>query len=912
MAKKAAKTTKRRTATPTGKNLVVVESPAKAKTINRYLGDDYIVLASMGHVRDLPRKSLSVDIDNDFEPTYEVVTDRKKLVGQLKKQAKTAPMVFLATDLDREGEAIAWHLAETLDVPTDRIRRVVFNEITKTAIDEAFREPRTLEMNRVNAQQARRILDRIVGYEISPLLWRKVATGLSAGRVQSVAVRLIVDREREIEAFTPDEFWRMEAVFSTDLTAPGTMSDQWRQFMATLDSKGARPTREKQGQWLTEREGFWAELTHWKGEKADIRNVDTAREVAEAIGMVIDDVQRTEDPKGKGPARNLVSLKTRLYEPDGSSGLANFKVTAITEKDSASRPPKPFTTASLQQAASTQLRFAASRTMRVAQQLYEGVNVPGEGNVGLITYMRTDSLALSNDALTMARDYISEHFGPRYLPDKPKRYVAGGRTQEAHEAVRPTSAALTPESLRGCLNEPQFKLYRMIWNRFMACQMTPAIWSITDAAITAETASGPATFRAVGRRLAFDGFMKVTGVYSRGADQILPAVAAGQTLAPLELTPQQKFTQPPPRYTEASLVRSLEAEGIGRPSTYASIIQTIQDRGYTEQIERRFYATAVGIKVTDKLVEHFPRIMDLRFTAHMEDQLDRVEADELNWVDVLREFYDPFKDNLERAREEMQHAKAETEPSDYTCEECGKPMVYRWSKNGKYLACTGYPDCKKTHPVDRDGKKAEQKILEGSCPQCKGDMLLRRSRFGPFLGCTNYPECRGTLPCDADGNPLKLVKESEVTGECPVCGGKMAVKRKGRRAFLGCTNFPDCDGTGQIPEGIRIEAPPKPPPKETGLTCPKCGKKPLVIRQGPRGEFVACSGFPRCRNSFNMSLLDEVRQAIETKADAQALIDGGKGAGGAKKAKKKTKKKAKKKAKKKVKKKAKTTTPAAE
>ncbi|NLF31567.1 MAG: type I DNA topoisomerase [Planctomycetes bacterium] len=859
-----------------GKNLVIVESPAKAKTINRYLGDAYVVSASMGHVRDLPRKDLSVDLDHDFEPTYEVVPERRKVLAALKKQARHAAAVYLATDLDREGEAIAWHLAESLDVPGDRIRRVTFNEITASAITEAFEHPRSLEMNRVNAQQARRILDRIVGYQISPLLWRKVATGLSAGRVQSVAVRLVVDREREIEAFMPEEFWRLEAVFTSNAAAAPQLHDQWMRFLAARDAKGAGPTRDAQQDWLGERQCFWAELTHLGGKKVELADEAAARRVAEALGVVIEGVERTEHPDAKGPARQRAVLKPRLYDPAGPSGLVDFKVASLDERRSLSRPPKPFTTASLQQAASARLRFSASRTMRVAQQLYEGVAVGGEGSVGLITYMRTDSLNLSNEAIGSARQFIGDQYGGDYVPQTPNRYVAGGRAQEAHEAIRPTDVRRTPASLRGSLAEPQLRLYRLIWERFVACQMTPAVWSVTDAVVTAGTSAGEARFRAVGRRLVFDGFMKVTGVSERG-DQILPELGVGQPLGAVQLDPQQRFTQPPPRYTEASLVRALEAEGIGRPSTYASIIQTIQDRAYVEQIDRRFFATEVGIKVTDKLVEHFPRIMDLRFTAHMEDQLDRIEAEDLDWVQVLREFYGPFAENLHRAMGEMQHAKAESEPSQYTCEACGRPMVYRWSRNGKYLACTGYPECKTTHPVDREGKKIEQKVVAGACPQCGSDMILRRSRFGPFLGCTRYPECRGTLPCDAEGNPLKVMKDEDVTGECPACGAKMEVKRKGRRAFLGCTRYPACDGTAPIPEGIHLQAPPKPPPQDTGLQCPKCRKKNLVVRQGPRGEFVACSGFPRCRNSFNMSLLDQVKAALEAGQDAQPIIDQAKG-----------------------------------
>ncbi|MFW6146271.1 MAG: type I DNA topoisomerase [Planctomycetota bacterium] len=873
---------------------MIVESPAKAKTINRYLGDAYTVAASMGHVRDLPRKRLSVDLEHDFEPTYEIVPERRKVLAALKKQARKAPAIYLATDLDREGEAIAWHLAESLDVPGERIRRVTFNEITAPAITDAFQHPRGLEMNRVNAQQARRILDRLVGYQISPLLWRKVATGLSAGRVQSVAVRLAVDREREIEAFVPEEFWRLEAVFTTDLAAAAHLHRQWRQFLTTPDAKGAGPTKDAQQHWLGERHAFWAELTHLDGRKIDLSDETAARRITEALGVVIEDVERTEHPDAKGPARRRAVLKTRLYNDDGSTALTDFAVTGLDERRSVSRPPKPFTTASLQQAASARLRFSASRTMRVAQQLYEGVAIGGEGSVGLITYMRTDSLNLSNEALSTARRFIDDQFGGDYVPEKPNRYVAGGRAQEAHEAIRPTDVQRTPDSLRRSLTEPQWKLYRLIWERFVACQMTPAVWSVTDATITAATSAGEARFRAVGRRLVFDGFMKVTGASQRGGDQILPHLTPDQPLGPMQLDPQQRFTQPPPRYTEASLVRALEAEGIGRPSTYASIIQTIQDRAYVEQIDRRFYATAVGIKVTDKLVEHFPKIMDLRFTAHMEDQLDRIEADDLDWVQVLREFYGPFSENLDRAMDQMPHAKAESEPSEYTCEACGRPMVYRWSRNGRYLACTGYPECKTTHPVDREGKKVEQTVVPGACPECGSDMILRRSRFGPFLGCTRYPECRGTRPCDAEGNPLKVMKDEDVTGECPVCGGTMVVKRKGRRAFLGCTRYPECDGTAPIPEGIHLQAPPKPPPKDTGLQCPKCKKNNLVIRQGPRGEFVACSGFPRCRNSFNTDLLDKVKAAIEADEDAQAIIDESKSKGGGKSGKKAKKGKAKK------------------
>ncbi len=887
MAKKAAKSTRRRSggavkapvASAKGKNLVIVESPAKARTINRYLGDDYVVTASMGHVRDLPKRDIGVDLEHDFEPSYEVIDGRKKVVSELKRAAQGATAVFLATDLDREGEAIAWHLAETLDVPADRIRRVVFNEITKGAIQEAFQHPRHIELNRVNAQQARRILDRIVGYQISPLLWRKVSKGLSAGRVQSVAVRVIVEREREIAAFMPDEFWRIQAVLTGQLQGAPELAKAWLGFLARPDEQGNTPTKADQQTWLGEHGAFWADMTHWQGAKLDLHDLEQSRQIAEALGLVIDNVQRTEHPDAKGPAQHEVTLQTHLYEPDGTTGQAKLTITDLSERRATTRPNPPFTTATLQQAASNQLRFAASRTMRTAQQLYEGVDVPGEGSVGLITYMRTDSVNLSRDAISAVRTMIGREFGERYVPESPNFYAARSNAQEAHEAIRPTDPSRRPEDLRSSLSDEQYRLYKLIWTRFVACQMPPAEWNVTEATISAATDKGEGTFKAVGRQLAFDGFMRVTGVYSRGGDQILPPLANGQDLAALELGCTQHFTQPPARYTEATLVKALEGEGIGRPSTYASIIQTIEDRQYVEQLDRRFHPTPLGTKVTDKLVEHFPRVMDIKFTAHMEGQLDKIEEADLDWIAVLQEFYGPFRENLARATEEMQHAKAESEPSEYTCETCGQPMVYRWNTNGRYLACTGYPECKTTHPVDKQGKKVEQKIVEKACPECGGDMMVRRSRFGPFLGCTKYPECKGTLKCDKEGNPLKIVKEEDVTGECPKCGGPMAVKRKGRRPFLGCTRWPDCDGTGPIPDGIALEAPPKAPPKDAGLTCPKCGKKPMVIREGPRGEFVACSGFPRCRNSFNLDLLEEVKKAAAAGQDAQAVIDGARSAG---------------------------------
>jgi DNA topoisomerase-1 len=877
------------------RKLVVVESPAKAKTINRYLGKDYIVKASMGHVRDLPKKNMGVDLENDFEPTYEMLTGRKKVLTELKKIAKPAEEVYLATDLDREGEAIAWHLAESLGVPDDRIRRVVFNEITSSAIQEAFAHPRDINMNMVNAQQARRILDRIVGYKLSPLLWRKVATGLSAGRVQTVAVRLIVEREREIDAFIPTEYWRMGAILTTDTDGVEELTRQWQQFLAQTDDKGNGPTQAQQQAFLSEHNAFRAELASWKGQRFQADDAEQVLEIVRALGLEVPDVERTEDPKGKGPAANRVRIVTALGQQ-----MPPLTVTRLNQRQSRSRPSAPFTTASLQQAASVRLRFAASRTMRIAQGLYEGVEIPGEGTVGLITYMRTDSTHLSKDSLTAVRSLIGKEYGDKYVPDKPNVFTNRERAQEAHEAVRPTDPSRTPDKLMGSLTNDQYKLYRLIWERFVSCQMTPAVWKVTEADVSAETPAGTAVFKAIGRTLEFDGYLRVAGM-PRSGEQILPELAEGRQVAPAEVEPTQHFTQPPPRYTEASLVKALEADNIGRPSTYANIIQTIQDRNYVRQENRSFRPTDLGIVVTDKLVAFFPKLFDVRFTADMEDQLDQVEEAAADWKKILEAFYQPFEGKVEKAMEEMVHAKAETQPSEYTCPKCGKEMVYRFSKNGRYLACTGYPDCKETAPVDEEGKKVERKEVDVDCPKCGAKMMLRRSRYGVFLGCSAYPDCKSTIPCTEDGQPLKLVKPEDIKETCENCGSPMEVKWKGRRAFLACTSYPECKTTAKIPEGVRLEPPPKAEPEKTGVDCPKCGK-PLVVRTGRRGKFIACSGFPRCRNAMDMDKLDELKAQQAGKAPAAGQDDQQAKNTGKKSAKKTAKKSSKKASKKSAKK----------
>ncbi|MFO0837599.1 MAG: type I DNA topoisomerase [Phycisphaerae bacterium] len=831
-----------------GRTLVIVESPAKAKTINKYLGDDYVVKASMGHVRDLPQHDFGIDVTNDFQPSYEILPSRAKVITELRKLAGDADSVVLATDRDREGEAIAWHLVEALRLAPERTRRVIFNEITRSAIADAFQHPHPLDLDRVNAQQARRILDRIVGYELSPLLWKKIAKGLSAGRVQSVSVRLIVEREREIRAFVPVESWKIVASVTADPSAVPQLLPGWRDF-----NTAERSQRDILA-WLSERNAFRAELTHFAGAPFDATTAEAAEKAVRALGLRVERIARR-------PFDEYKHLSLEQAEIIGSfdpSAAPPLRVSDLKTKRTTSRPSAPFTTASLQQQASNQLRFAASRTMRIAQGLYEGVDLHGEGPVGLITYMRTDSTNLSAESLTAVRGLIKREFGDRYLPAEPNFFgKRQARAQEAHEAIRPTDPARSPDSIRKQLTDEQFKLYDLIWRRFVACQMPAAEWDSTSVTLTADTPQGQATFSASGRKLVFDGFMKVAGVSSE--DQILPPLEIGRNAGLLDLIPRQQWTSPPARYTEASLVKALEAEGIGRPSTYASIIDTIQDRGYVEQEDRKFFPSALGELVTDKLVEHFPKIMDVKFTSFMEDELDKVEEAHLDWVHVLHEFYDPFRELLSRAGDEMVAAK--NEPSDVACPECGQKMVFRWSRTGRFLACSAYPKCKATINVNRDGRPLQPKLSNHACEKCGRPMKLRQSKTGYFLGCSGYPECRSTVACDAEGEPLRLVREAELKRPCDSCGeGTMVVKRKGIRSFLGCDRFPECKNTSSIPADVRLERIPAPPPEPAGINCEKCGRA-MVIRGGKRGKFVACSGFPKCRNAKPIEKLDALKAA---------------------------------------------------
>jgi DNA topoisomerase-1 len=750
------------------KSLVIVESPAKAKTINKYLGSGFEVKASMGHVRDLPSKGLSVDIENDFEPTYEITPSRKKTVASLRAAAKGCRDLYLATDLDREGEAIAWHLAQVLGVPEERTYRVIFNAITQSAIKQAFAQPGRIDMDKVMAQQARRILDRIVGYQISPLLWKKIASGLSAGRVQSVAVKIIVEKEREIRTFKPKEYWLIPAVFTTDLRSD--YRQEWTNFVTIKNENDKPPAIAEQNKWLIKHNAFKAELIKVGDEKF------------------------------------TASTKEEAEKIFGALKEAKFKVAGIEKKKSMSHPPAPFITSTLQQAAANQLGFATKRTMRVAQQLYEGIDLGSMGYLGLITYMRTDSTHLSGEAVQEARNYISKNIGNNYLPEKANVYASKKGAQQAHEAIHPTDVDFSPSDLKQFLTAEQYKLYDLVWRRFVACQMASAEWEQTTVDIAAKTSVGQCWYRATGRVLVFDGFSRIWGTPSNL--QQLPPLRQDQDLAVVDVKAEQHFTKPPARYTEGSLVKALEKEGIGRPSTYATIIGTIEERGYVEQTDKKFFATDLGEVVTDKLNEYFPKIMDIAFTRYMEEQLDKIEEQHLDWLGVLREFYGPFKETIETATAEMKHAKAEVTPSEYKCPKCGKPLVYRFGKNGRFLSCSGYPKCKFACPCDRDGKMLEEKISGHKCPKCGKAMVEKRGRFGPFLGCSDYPKCKTILKLDKQGNAM----------------------------------------------------PPRKSHKPTGIKCYKCKEGELVVRESKRGPFLGCSRFPKCRTIVSTKQLDHLRQ----------------------------------------------------
>jgi DNA topoisomerase-1 len=685
------------------KTLVVVESPAKAKTIEKFLGKNYIVRASMGHLRDLPKSQFGVNVEQDFEPKYINIRGKGDLIKALKEAAKTADKVFLATDPDREGEAIAWHLAHILTIDPSRACRIEFNEITKSAIQNAVKHPRPLDISKIDAQQGRRILDRIVGYKLSPLLWRKVRKGLSAGRVQSVAVRLICDREKEIQAFVPEEYWTVTAKLREKLKAPV----------------------------------FDAELVTIEGQKAQIGNEDHA--------MVI---------------------KTHLEESE-------FTVTDVKKRERRRNPIPPFTTSSLQQDASRKLGFTSRKIMMLAQQLYEGLEIGKSGHIGLITYIRTDSNRVSESAQSEARSFITTKYGAEYLPDKAPIYTSKKNAQDAHEAIRPTSVELPPESVIAHLSKDQYKLYSLIWDRFIASQMTAAIYDT----LTIEIKAGQYGLRATGSHLKFAGFMAVYTESKEGEEQDkdvdLPELTAGQSLKTYKILPKQHFTQPPPRYTEASLVKILEEKGIGRPSTYAPIIDTIVTRGYVEKIEKKFQPTELGCLVVDLLKQYFENIVDVEFTANMEDRLDDVAEGEIPYKQVLRDFYQPFAETLSHAEEEIGQVELPVEVSDVQCEACGRFMVVKKGRYGSFLACPGFPACRNTKAIVKD--------TGVTCPKCQGAIIERRTKRGKvFYGCQKYPEC-DYVTWDT---PLKEV--------CQTCGTFMLKRgfKKGGAASV-CGN-PAC------------------------------------------------------------------------------------------------------------------------
>ncbi len=691
--------------------LVIVESPTKAKTISRFLGKDYKVLASFGHVRDLPKSKLGVDVEHGFEPTYAIPVKSKPAVKELKAAAKKAKAILFATDEDREGEAISWHLAQILDVEPEKLKRLVFHEITQGAIDRAIANPRPLDMRLVDAQQARRILDRLVGYELSPLLWRNVRRGLSAGRVQSVALRLIVEREREIKAFVPQEYWSIEGEFS---------------------KKGSDET-------------FEAKLQAWQGKTLD------------KMGL-----------PGKADADKLLEDIQK----------ATWKVSAVTEKEKKASPPPPFTTSTLQQAANTRLGFTSKQTMTIAQKLYEGIEMGSEGSHGLITYMRTDSVNLADDFLTNTVSYLEKEHGKEYRLSEPRRYKTKSKgAQEAHEAIRPTDPSRTPEKVAPYLDPGMLKLYRLIWQRALATQMPEAKLLGTSVDIS----GGDATFRATGQRVVFDGYLKLYP--DQDKDKFLPKLTEGDVVDAKAIEGKQHFTEPPPRYTDASLVKELEEDGIGRPSTYASTIGTIIDRGYVERDERkRLFPTEVAFDVNDLLVKRFPDIVDIGFTAKLEASLDKIAEGEMEWRPLLEAFYGPFHATLETQEKEM-GKDALAEASGEVCDKCGKPMLVKSGRWGKFLACTGYPECKNTRPM-KGHERPEPEPTDEKCSECGAMMVKKIGRFGPFLSCSRYPECKN----------IKNI-EKKTGAMCPKCGkGEIIVKRsKKGKTFYSCNRYPECD-----------------------------------------------------------------------------------------------------------------------
>ncbi|MCK6439135.1 MAG: type I DNA topoisomerase, partial [Planctomycetes bacterium] len=748
----------------------------------------YVVKASIGHVRDLPRSKLGIDIENGFTPKYMTIRGKKPVMDELKKYARDASHIFLATDPDREGEAIAWHLVEGLNLNKDKTQRVEFNEITKAAILRAFEHPRDIMSDLVDAQQARRVLDRIVGYSISPILWRKVAKGLSAGRVQSVAQKLICEREREIAAFKPEEYWSISAFLMKADVAKKLSAKEHEKLKATLRAL----------------HGGEGEAKDWIDSEEEV-DTESATEPQEKVKLP-DYMFRADLKKWRGETPKLSSGE-QVKEITQRLDNADFKVSGVETKERKDRPKPPFITSTLQQVASMRMGFTAKRTMRTAQQLYEGIELGSEGATGMITYMRTDSVHISDFAVNDAREVIRGQFGEKYLPEQGIFYKTSSKAQAAHEAIRPTNIFRTPESVREYMNTDQFKLYKLIWDRFVACQMLPAVYNITTIEITADEA----LFRVSGKSLVFDGHTRVSGLKLDSGEQLLPPLAQNEALSCETVKGDQHFTQPPPRFSEASLVRTLEKEGIGRPSTYASIISTIVDRGYVTLDKRRFFATELGMLINDLLVNNFSRIVNTEFTAKMEEQLDRIEEGKLPWADVMGNFYALFKDELAEAEQKIEKIKGlvakDGAGNEIVCQLCNSPMVVRWSKNGKFLGCSNFPECKGTMPLDREGKPILLRKEDIECTECKSPMVVRMGKRGPFLGCSTFPKCRGTRALEAAKTPEEKEAERKYAGLlCGKCSSPMAVRQARSRLFLGCTAYPTCrNAIGPKKADIAIE-----------------------------------------------------------------------------------------------------------
>ena len=771
---------------------MIVESPAKAKTIQKYLGKGFTVEASLGHVKDLPKSTLGVDIDNEFDTEYTVIPGKEKVLAKLKKLAESMDNIYLAPDPDREGEAIAAHLAEELggdginskkkskkkkaDEDPLRIQRVTFNEITQRAVREAFEHPRQIDRNLVDAQQARRVLDRLVGYQVSPLLWDKVRRGLSAGRVQTVALRLIVEREREIKAFEKKEYWTIDANLAANKPPA---------FDARFLGKGV-------------------------DEKVEIPNGEEAEKIRAFVEK------------------------------------ADWLVRSVDKKERRRNAAPPFTTSKLQQDSSRKLRFSVKRTMMIAQRLYEGVELGEEGLVGLITYMRTDSTRVSNEALAEVREMIGTQYGPTYLPEQPNTFKSKKGAQEAHEAIRPTAVARDPESVKQYLKEDEFKVYKLIWQRFVASQIMPAVFDQTTVDIDAKQGNESYWFRVTGSVMKFDGFLKVYEESKEGKDEEdeelkhkLPALEAGQKLTLKSLKPEQHFTEPPPRYNEASLVKELEERGIGRPSTYATILSTIQERQYVTKIGGKFAPTEIGLVVTDLLVENFRDIFDVAYTARLEEELDEVEDGKEKWTDALAEFYKRFSKDLKYAEKHMENIKRMEKPTDEKCERCGSPLVIKWGKHGSFYACSSYDkenpeSCTftKENPInlpDLDSADMQETAQEEYCENCGRVMVLKRGRFGQFMACTGYPDCKTTRRLDQG----KRVPDIPLDEPCPNCGRNLMIRHGRYGEFTACSGYPECKYVKQ---------------NFIGVKCPLCKEGELVEKRARKGNtFYGCSNYPKCK-----------------------------------------------------------------